>query len=100
MSFPGKYLMRIEADGRGVVQVERYVLNHLFLHVWFLFSSFIHLISVVAFGPGRDRGRLLILNNTTEQFGMSSESTFDPKRQCRAILQVNIKLRICLWSRV
>jgi hypothetical protein len=90
--------MRIESDGRDVVQVERYVfLIHLFLH--FLFSfPFIHLLSVVAFGPGRDRGRMLVLNHTIEQFDMSLTSTFCKEKAIRAVLQVNIQLRICLSS--
>jgi hypothetical protein len=52
MSLPGKYLMRIEADGRDVVQVERYVLIHLFLYVLFSFPRLFILSASLPLGLG------------------------------------------------
>jgi len=60
----GKYTMKIEAEGRNTVIVER----------------------VVAFGPRRDRSRDLILNLVMEKFDLSLRSTFSEGKQLRAVL--------------
>jgi hypothetical protein len=39
---------------------------------------------------------MLILNHTIEKFDMSLTSIFSREKQCRAVLQVKIQLRICL----
>ena len=99
----GKYTMKIEADGRNTVIVERCVLP--------FFSSATSIISlmtctpapvplshfayrrVVAFGPRRDRSRDLILNLVMEKFDLSLRSTFSEGKQLRAVLTVSATVR-------
>lgn len=75
----------------------RAVCFHSIVSSWVvLIPSIIHPLSIVAFGPGRDRDRKLILNDLTEKFGVLPTDTFDSVKQCCAELQVMIQLRVCV----
>jgi hypothetical protein len=95
--------MKIEADGRNTVTVERCVLPFV-LSATSTISLMIcapapvprsHFAyrRVVAFGPRKDRSRDLILNLVMEKFDLSLRSTFSEGKQLRAVLQVNATAR-------